>query len=47
VYYHKMLHHGSSRPSHDLDLRSQGQIIQFSELSYPGCNFFRFWHGLM
>ena len=42
VYYHKMLYHGSSRPSHDLDLRSQGQIIEFREFSYPGCNFLSF-----
>jgi hypothetical protein len=47
VYYHKMLYHGSSRPSHVLDLISQGQIIEFRELSYPGCTFFIFWHGLM
>jgi hypothetical protein len=47
VYYHKMLYHGSSWPSHDLDLRSQGQIIEFREFSYPGCNSFILWYRLM
>ena len=47
VYYHKMLCHGSSWPSHHLDLISPGQIIEFRELSYLGCNFFTFWNGLM
>ena len=44
MHYHTPMCHSSSRPLHGFDLRSQGQIIEFRELSNPGCNFFIFSH---